>query len=214
MVLKSVLMELRTTEVPVAFYRDRNGRVSHHKRAGWFSPFVAAWINLRTMFVFRAQFFLFKPGLVMLILGLLLTLPLSFGPISIGSYTFSLYWQLLGVTLAVLGLQSVFAGVLAQVLSDYSGQSRRRWKATFRYTRTVLGSFVLSIVGLVLLVSLAVKFLVLGHKLPGPTSTVDHLAVTGFLFVIMGFTTFCFTLLLHATGVRFGRRTEQSDARD
>lgn len=213
MVLKSVLMELRTTEVPVAFYRDRNGRVSHHKRAGWFSPFVAAWINLRTMFVFRAQFFLFKPGLVMLVLGLLLTLPLSFGPISIGSYTFSLYWQLLGVTLAVLGLQSVFAGVLAQVLSDYSGQSRRRWKATFRYTRTVLGSFVLSIVGFVLLVSLAVKFLVLGHKLPGPASTVDHLAVTGFLFIIMGFTMFCFTLLLHATGVRFGRRTEQSDTR-
>ena len=34
MVLKSVHMELRTTEVPVRFLKDREGRVSHHKRVG------------------------------------------------------------------------------------------------------------------------------------------------------------------------------------
>ena len=207
MVLKSVLMQLRTTEVPVAFYRDRDGRMSHHKRAGWFSPFMAAWINLRIMFVFRAEFFLLKPGLVLLVLGLLLTLPLSFGSISIGSYTFSLYWQLLGCTLALLGLQSLYSGVLAQVFVDYSGKSSGRWKARFRYTRTVLSSFVVFLVGIGFLCALAVKYLVSGHRLPGPSSAVDHLAVTGFLFVIMGFSTFCFTLLLHATGVRYGRRT-------
>ncbi len=203
MVLKSVLMDLRTTEVPVAFYRDRNGRMSHHKRAGWFSPFVAAWINLRIMFVFRAQFFLLKPGIALLALGLLLTLPLSFGSISIGSYTFSLYWQLLGVTLAVLGLQSLFSGILAQVFVDYSGKSRVRWTTRFRYTRSVLCSFAVFVAGLLLLGALAVEYLVLGHKLPGPSSALDHLAVTGFLLVIMGFSTFCFTLLLHATGVRY-----------
>ncbi len=207
MVLKSVLMRLRTTEVPVTFYRDRDGRVSHHKRAGWSSPFLAAWINLRIMFVFRAQYFLLKPGLVMFVLGLLLTLPLSFGSISIGSYTFSLYWQLLGVTLAVLGLQSLFSGILAQVFVDYSGNARARWKATFRYTRTVLTAFILFLIGFGLLGALAIGYLVLGHKLPGPSSALDHMAVTGFLFVIAGFSTFCFTLLLHATGVRYGRRT-------
>jgi hypothetical protein len=218
MVLKSVLMELRTTEVPVTFYRDRNGRMSHHKRTGWFSPFLAAWINLRIMFVFRAQFFLLKPGIVLLVLGLVLTLPLSFGSISIGSYTFSLYWQLLGVTLALLGLQSLFSGVLAQVFADYSGTSSVRWKTRFRYTRTVLASFALFLVGFLLLGALAVEYLVLGHKLPGPSSALDHLAVTGFLLVIMGFSTFCFTLLLHATGVRYGRRrtthTDQSSSSD
>ncbi|MEA2159070.1 MAG: hypothetical protein QOD66_1450, partial [Solirubrobacteraceae bacterium] len=49
MVLKSVQMELRTTEVPVRFLKDQEGRLSHHKRAGWFSPWQAAWINLRAM---------------------------------------------------------------------------------------------------------------------------------------------------------------------
>ena len=163
------------------------------------------------MFVFRAQFFMLKPGLAMLALGLLVTLPLSFGSITIDTYTFSLYWQLLGVTLAVLGLQSAFSGVLAQVVSDYSGKSGARWKALFRYTRTVLFSFALFSSGALLVGVLLIEYFVRGHALPGPSSAVDHLAVTGLLFVIMGFSTFCFTLLLHATGVKFGRDVVTSD---
>src|SRR5439155_39649 len=83
MVLKSVHMRLRTAEVPVRFLKDREGRLSHHKRAGWFSPFHAAWINLRAMFVYGADFFTLKPGLVMLALGLVMTVPLSFGSITV-----------------------------------------------------------------------------------------------------------------------------------
>ena len=37
MVLKSVHMELQTAEVPVRFLKDPEGRLSHHKRAGWLS---------------------------------------------------------------------------------------------------------------------------------------------------------------------------------
>src|SRR5207248_10679660 len=107
MVLKSVRMELRTAEVPVRFLRDEQGRLSHHKRSGWFSPWQAAWINLKAMFVYGADFFLYRPGLIVLALGLLLTLPLSLGPITLGRITFSLHWMLLGVSLAILGLQCV-----------------------------------------------------------------------------------------------------------
>ena len=46
MVVKSVQMELRTAEVPVRFLKDREGRVSHHKRSGWLSPWIAGWTNL------------------------------------------------------------------------------------------------------------------------------------------------------------------------
>ncbi len=69
MVLKSVHMELRTDRGPVRFLKDREGRLSHHKRSGWLSPWQAAWINLRAMAVYGADFFLFKPGLVLLALG-------------------------------------------------------------------------------------------------------------------------------------------------
>ena len=79
MVLKSVRMDSRTSEVPVTFYKIATAGSRHHKRSGWFSPFQAAWINLRAMFVYRPDFFALKPGLVLLLVGLVLTLPLSFG---------------------------------------------------------------------------------------------------------------------------------------
>ena len=43
-------------------------------------------------------------------------------------------------------------------------------------------------------------------SLPDTTSVLDHLAIVGLLFMIIGFSTFCFTLLLHATEVRYGEK--------
>ncbi len=206
MVLKSVRMGLRTTEVPVTFYKDREGRVSHHKRAGWTSPFSAAWINLRAMFVYGAEFFMLKPGIFLLIIGLLLSLPLSFGSIEIGGVTFGLYWMLVGVTLAIIGLQSFFFGCLAQVLCDYSGAARDRWTRVFPYTRSVLFGLGISAIGLGLEATLLWWYLSHGGRLPVASSALDHLAVSGLLFMIVGFSLFCFTLLLYATGVRYGLR--------
>jgi glycosyltransferase involved in cell wall biosynthesis len=210
MVLKSVRMGLRTTEVPVSFLKDREGRLSHHKRSGWFSPFHAAWINLRAMFVHGAEFFLFKPGIVFLVLGLLLTLPLSFGPITVGKVTFSLYWMLIGVTLSVVGLQSIYFGGLAHVFLDYTGRRRDRWQRLFQYTSTVIASGVLFLVGFILDVILGVYYVTHSFSLPDAQSTINHAAITGLLFMIFGFSTFCFTLLLHATQVRYGALDDQS----
>jgi glycosyltransferase involved in cell wall biosynthesis len=204
MVLKSVRMELRTEEVPVTFLKDREGRLSHHKRSGWFSPFAAAWINLRAMFVHGAEFFLFKPGMALFLLGLLLTLPLSFGDITIGSITFSLYTMMLGVALAAVGLQSFFFGCLAHVFLDYTGRHRERWRRLFTYTPTVFASAGVFALGALLVIALVVTFFANDTTMPAADTAIVHLAVTGLLLMIIGFGTFCFTLLLHATDVRYG----------
>jgi glycosyltransferase involved in cell wall biosynthesis len=208
MVLKSVRMGLATTEVPVSFLKDRDGRLSHHRRSGWFSPFAAAWINLRAMFVHGAEFFLFKPGVVLFLLGLLLTLPMSLGPVSIGPVTFSIYTMLIGVTLAALGVQSIFFGLLAHVFLDYEGGRAQRWRQMFSYTRTVIISGAIFFVGVLLVGVLVVSFISRGFSLADPALTVNHLGVVGLLLMIIGFSTFCFTLLLHATAVRYGARDD------
>jgi len=202
MVLKSVHMRLPTAEVPVRFLKDREGRLSHHKRAGWFSPFQAAWINLRAMFIYGSDFFVFKPGLVLIAVGLLITLPLSLGPVTIGGVTFSLYWMLFGMTATLLGLQSFFFGCVAQVLHDYTGDARRRWLSVFRYTRTVLTSAALFLVGLVFSGQLVVRYLGPFPRLSPGSSPLTYLAVTGLLLMIVAFMTFSFTLLLHAAALR------------
>jgi glycosyltransferase involved in cell wall biosynthesis len=201
MVLKSVHMGLRTSEVPVRFLKDRSGRLSHHKRAGWLSPFRAAWINLRATFVYGVEFFAFKPGLAALALGLLLCLPLSLGPLTVGPVHLSLYWMLLGVTLTLLGLQSFQVGCLAQVLHDYSGRARRRWLRVFPYTRTVLLAGAGFAIGLAFALLLVADYLRSGLRLT-TADRVPYLGVLGLLLVLGSFTTFTFVLLLHAAALR------------
>jgi glycosyltransferase involved in cell wall biosynthesis len=206
MVLKSVHMGLKTGEVPIRFLKDREGRLSHHKRSGWFSPWAAAWINLRAMFVYGAAFFLYRPGIVLTLLGLLLTLPLTLGPIEMGPVVFSLHWMLFGLTLATLGLQSTYMGILAQIFFDYSGDISRRWLARFPYTRTVGVSAALFAIGVALGTVLIVSYLQHGLRLEAGTP-VNYVGVTGVLFMIAGFTTFTFTLLLHATAAVVWRKS-------
>lgn len=206
MVLKSVRMNLRTAEVPVRFLKDREGRFSHLKRGGWFSPWHAAWINLKAMFVYGADFFLFRPGLLLLLVGLLLILPTTFGPVSIGPITFSLYWMLLGLTLSVLGLHGFYVGSLARVFLDYSGKVTQRWLRAFSYSRSVIASALAVLAGTALAVPLVHQYLRSGLRLPGDVQRPSHMAVTGLLFVIAGFMNFTFTLALHAAAANVKRR--------
>jgi hypothetical protein len=207
-VLKSVHMKLRTTEVGVRFLKDREGRVSHHKRLGWFSPWSAAWANLRAMFVYGADFFALKPGFVLFALGLLLTLPLTFGAYSLGAVTFSLHWSLAGVTLAVLGLQSIYTGCLARTFYDASGRERERLLRTFSYNRTVLVSVVLFVTGFVLASFLVVEYVREDFTL-GAINDTSYRAVTGVMLMILAFMTFTFMLLLHASNIGWSARRDR-----
>ncbi len=197
MVLKSVHMGLQTTEVPVRFLKDPEGRLSHHKRSGWLSPFKAAWINLRAMFVYGSDFFVFKPGIVLALLGLLILAPVTFGDVDVGPVTLSLNYQLLGLGLYLVGLQAFFLGCIAQVLFDYTGRRTDRWLRVFPYTRSALIAFGLVLLGVGLTLPLVFSYFGNDLALSSANSGENHLAVTGMAAAVSGAGLFVFTLLLH-----------------
>ncbi len=206
MVLKSVRMNLATAEVPVRFLKDQEGRFSHHKRSGWFSPWHAAWINIKAMFIYGADFFLYRPGLIVMLIGLLLTIPLSMGPVTVGPITFSLYWMLLGLTVSVLGFHGFYMGCLARVFFDYSGVHTRQWLRFFSYTRSVVLSGLAVLLGIAMATPLIRLYLRSGLKLYGTVAPMDHQAVMGLLLVMVGIMNFTFTLSLHAAAAYVKRR--------
>jgi glycosyltransferase involved in cell wall biosynthesis len=207
MVLKSVQMELDRAEVPVRFLKDREGRMSHHRRSGWLSPWIAGWINLRSMLVYGAEFFALRPGLLMLGLGLLLTIPLINGPLNIHGFVFSMYSMLLGMTLSVTGLQSFYLGCLSQIFHDYTGRANARWLGIFSYNRSVIASAGLFAGGIALLLPLISEYYAYGFTLSEMPSRTEHLAILGLMFVIAGFSNFIFTLVLHAAAMSVKRRS-------
>ena len=209
MVLKSVQMGLRTTEVPVRFLKDRDGRVSHHKRVGWRSPWLAAWANLRAMFVYGSDFFILKPGLAAFVIGLAITLPLVAGPITIFGVSLSLYWMLIGMTITIVGLQAFLLGCIAQVLFDYHGRHRDRWLSVFSYTRTVAVAAVTAFAGMLCGAPLVVYYLSHHGSLSLRASVQDGLGVVGLMLVAISFSLFTFMLVLHGAAIA-ARRTMQS----
>ena len=145
-------------------------------------------------------------GFVLLVLGLSLVAPLSFGPVTLGPITFSLHWMLLGLTLATLGLQCVYLGVLAQVFFDYSGETTRGWFARFPYTRTVGLAARLFLVGRSCSRLADRVYVLTTPSCSTSGDALNYLGVTGLFLLIAGFMTFTFTLLLHSTAVVVWRR--------
>jgi glycosyltransferase involved in cell wall biosynthesis len=192
MVLKAARLGLTTAEVPVKFYKDREGRFSHHRRMGWLSPWIAGWLNLKVMLVYTPDSFLLKPGIALMAIGLLLSLGLAGGPVLIGNIGFSLYWMLFGVTCTTLGYSSIQIGILARVMHGLRPLLVRRAHRFVSYDRGMLVAAGFAVTGGVLLGTLVYRYLLHGLRL----ETVSHPAILGLLLIILGFQTFCFTLLM------------------
>lgn len=205
MVLKSVCLRLKTAEVPIRFLKDKEGRLSHMKRGGWLEPWRAGWINLRAMLLYGADFFLLRPGIVLLALGLLVMLPETLGPVTLGSITLSLYWSLLGLTFSVAGLQSFYLGCLIQVIYNYSDAASSRWLRFFEFDRAMVASAVMLLAGIALSVPLVGEYVSAGLRLDS-IDTRRHMAVTGLFLLIAAFSTFSTTLVVNASAMRMKPR--------
>jgi hypothetical protein len=207
MVLKSVHMGLATTEVPIDFHASPKGRLSHMKRRGVLEPWRAGWTNLRAMLTYGVNFFLLKPGLVLLVLGLSFLLPLTFGPLSIGLAVLSLNTMLLATTVATLGLSMVFSGFIASVLFDYSDTLQARIEALLPFARTFAGCLVAALAGFLLMAPLVGSFV--AHDFSLPEGSIEtHWAIMGLWLVGAAFQTFIFAAMIRVLGVVLPRRAQ------
>lgn len=205
MVLKSVHMELATTEVPIHFLKDPEGRLSHMKRRGWLEPWRAGWMNLRAMLVHGVNFFLVKPGAALLALGLLLMVPLAFGPLTVGRVGISLNTMLLAMAAATLGLSMLYFGGIATILFDYSDRVRQRLERLLPYNATFVVCVLVAAGGVLAAVPLIRTYVANGFVLP-ERGIETHWAVMGLWLIIAAFETFIFALMVRALGIALPAR--------
>ena len=114
-------------EIPIAFYKEPQGRTSHHKRSGWMSPFRAGWGTLKTTCTYSLDRILLIPGLLLGLISYVLAAARvvnvsSFNDFGIGS----------GAGMALVGLSmagfSAFAlGLIAGCLYDQTGRRISDW---------------------------------------------------------------------------------------
>ena len=208
MILKGLQLGLKITEVPIHFYKDRNGRISNVKRGGWLTPWRAGWDSLRVMFISGADFFLFRPGMLLSLIGLCAVAALSAGPVTIGSSQLTLHTQFLAVMITIIGATSVTMGITARVANDQLGHYTKRWLQRLSYNRCVVLSATMIVLGLIPDVLFAVSYAQHGFAVLPEQVRLSHLATTGLFLIVLGFLLFTFCLLIHAVAGRTLEATE------
>jgi len=192
MVLKAAKLKLKTAEVPIRFYKDREGRVSQHKRAGWFSPWLAGWINLKVMFEYAPSFFLKWPGILSMLMGIILTILVIGGMFTSSLARFNIAWLTASLMLLTVGYSAWQLSVLADVYYGFDNGFRERFRKKLTYNRGVLTGFALMFAGVVILISFFVFYVINGFIL----TRVHFSPLFGVMFTVLGFQTFTFTLLI------------------
>jgi glycosyltransferase involved in cell wall biosynthesis len=187
LVLKAVKYDLRIAEIPIHFYKDRPGRLSHHKRSKWYEPWRAGWINLKAMFLYAPDFFLMTPGIVGLIAGMLLVLLSTTRVFP----WLSVHTMLLGMTLAVCGYSAVQMAIIAKVFYNFIPEKTAKYTRLITYNR---GVAVASLLGLTSLAFL-VKFIVLYLQEHMTLSFISESTIIALYLLLLSFQTFTFTLL-------------------
>jgi glycosyltransferase involved in cell wall biosynthesis len=125
MIIKVKKHGIATSEVPVNFYKDMNGRQSHHKRSGWLSPFKAAWKNIKSMLIYGFDYLIFKPGLFLFVSGLISLLATSLFEIYLLGVTFSITSQIIFSLISITGLQLIFLSFVPKILFDFKSEFKR-----------------------------------------------------------------------------------------
>lgn len=191
MVIKSGLLKLKTTEVPIHFYKDKNGRLSHHKRSGWFSPWYAGWINLKIMLLYAPNFVFFIPGIIALLTGLGIIITSSFGLIT----NFRFHFSLLGFALVTIGYLTVQLGIISKLFSDLSKYYQDKLtlfiNEKFNYDKGMFFGMILVFLGM------ALDFSMLYHWYNNnfTLESASVFGIIGLTFITMGFQTIFFTFI-------------------
>jgi hypothetical protein len=69
MIISARNLDARIDEVPINFYKEPKGRVSHHRRSSWLSPFRAGWGTLRVTATYLIDRLFVIPGIIIMSLS-------------------------------------------------------------------------------------------------------------------------------------------------
>jgi glycosyltransferase involved in cell wall biosynthesis len=192
MVLKASRSNLLIGEVPVKFYKDREGRLSHHRRAGFWSPWYAGWINLKVMLVYSPDTFILKPGFLLMLIGVTIIIISSKGGVIIGKVGFGPHMLMLGICSTVLGYSLVQIGIIARLQHGLRRGITDAIVRKINYDSGMIATFLIGLVGILLFGVFLKEYIGNGYKI----DSVRTYAEIGLFLIMISAQTLGLTLII------------------
>jgi hypothetical protein len=194
MILKASKRKLRVGEIPI----DYRPRIGESKLNTWRD----GWRHLRFMLLHSSTFLFVIPGLVLLLLGLAVMLPLASGPVNAFGLTWYIHAMIAGSLATLVGAQIVQLGLFARsyallYLNEHDPTMERLWSRVRLEHGLLLGA-VLTLIGGGVLVAIFVEWASGGFRELGRV----HEALFGLTVVGLGVQTLFGSFFLSVLGLR------------
>jgi glycosyltransferase involved in cell wall biosynthesis len=150
MVIKATLRKLKITEVPITLHQDGRSRPPHLK------PWRDGWRHLRFMLLFSPRWLFLVPGLLLVAVGALFSVALSFVTFRFGAVVFDVGTLTVACMTVIIGFQLVAFAFFTKVFAIAEGllpddpQFSRVFKF-FTLEKGILAGLALLLAGVVLI---------------------------------------------------------------
>jgi hypothetical protein len=115
MIVSARNLDAKITEIPIEFYKEPSGRVSHHRRSSWLSPFKAGWGTLRVTTTYLIDRIFVVPGLSLLAISTILNVLIFISPKNlVNFFNVGLLAQSILVFISSIGAFAFTTGILAR----------------------------------------------------------------------------------------------------
>jgi len=149
-VIKSSILQMKVCEVPTTLSPDGRDRPPHLR------SFHDGWRHLRFLLIYSPTWLFLYPGLILFVLGSLISLALFFGPVNIGFRYIDFHTFIATGTLMFLGLNMISFASITRV---YAYQNKLlpvapRFFSLFKYINLERGltvGFMLLVTGIILM---------------------------------------------------------------
>jgi glycosyltransferase involved in cell wall biosynthesis len=210
MIVKAGMHRLRITEVPTTLSPDGRDRAPHLRR------YTDGWRSLRFYLLMSPRWFFGIPGLILLVGGLLVSMAILPGPVSMGSVRFDYHTLVYSTSAIVLGYQSLLLYVFAKLVAVETGLHPLRTRFWILEDRGTLERFVvvgaaLSLVGVVLGIIATGKWSLSGFGDLHPTVTI-RLVICSALSMLLGAQTVLAGFCFGVANLLAERRTQRAES--
>jgi hypothetical protein len=154
------------------------------------------------MLVYTPDSFLIKPGIISMILGLVISTPLIFGPISFVGMGFDLYTMLLGLSLSVFGYAIFQVGIISRLIHGYRSGIEIFIQKKLTYNNGLIISIILIFIGIIFELLFLKNYLSNGLRV----DFISYTAIEGLLLILVGVQTFGFTLIIELINISMTKK--------
>ena len=184
MLIKAKMHGLRVIEVPTTLSPDGRDRAPHLRR------YRDGWRSLRFYLLMSPRWFFGYPGAILFLGGLIASMILFRGPLTISSVTFDYHTLLYSAAAILLGYQSLLLFAFAKLMAVETGLHPPQTKFWFLEQRPTLercalvGLFLI-LVGLLLGLAASYEWSLVGFGGLRPSSTI-RVVIGSVLFLLLG----------------------------